>query len=254
MRITILGSGSAYGCPMCFNQWNLADPHNPKNERTRACVLFEIQGKNFLIDVGPDFRQQINRHQVQNIDAVLLTHCHYDHIGGVPELPRACKILNHVLPVFASAETMSELQKSYAYLFSGAEPDSVRLQWNILPDFGKVNIGGVEFETFCVPHHNLHSSAFRFGDVAYVTDWESLPPKALERMQGLKMLLAECNNGEYELNNGHSNIAKIKHYVNILKPEQVVLTHLSARVDYNTLSALVPENWRLAYDGMDLLI
>lgn len=252
MRITILGSGSAYGCPMCFNQWNLADPHNPKNERTRACVLFEIQGKNFLIDVGPDFRQQINRHQVQNIDAVLLTHCHYDHIGGVPELPRACKILNHALPVCANAETMKELRRGYAYLFSGAEPDSVRLQWNILPNFGKVNLCGVEVEIFCVPHHHLHCSAFRFGDVAYVTDWENLPPEALARMQGLELLLVECNNGEYELSNGHSNITKIKEYVNILKPKQVVLTHLSARVDYDTVSVLLPENWRLSYDGMVL--
>ncbi len=252
MKITVLGSGSAYGCPTCFNQWNLANPDNPKNERTRASVLLEIQGKTFLVDVGPEFRLQINRNKVQNIDAVLLTHGHYDHIGGVPELPRACKILNHILPIYASRETMDELQRSYAYLFSGGEPEGEGIRWNILPDLGKVNICGVDFETFTVPHHHLHCSAFRFGEAAYVTDWEALPPEAVERLKGLKMLLIECNNGEYIADNGHSHIARVKEYADILQPEQIVLTHLSPRVDYEKVSAVLPDNWRLSYDGMVL--
>ena len=252
MKITILGSGSAYGCPMCFNQWNSANPDNPKNERTRASVLFEVQGKSFLVDVGPEFRLQINRNNVKNIDAVLLTHGHYDHIGGVPELPRASKILNHALPVWASRETMDELQRSYSYLFSGGEHEGAGLRWHILPDLGEVDICGVTFETFTVPHHQLHCSAFRIGDVAYVTDWEALSAEAVERLHGLKMLLIECNNGLQEADNGHSHIARVQEYTNILQPEQVVLTHLSPRVDYETVSALLPANWRLAYDGMVL--
>ena len=254
MKITILGSGSAYGCPTCFNQWGEADPDNGKNERTRASILLETQGKTFLIDAGPDFRQQINRNKVRNVDAVLLTHGHYDHIGGVPELPRASKILAHSLSVWASKETLEELQRCYFYLFNGGEKESTGIQWNLLPDFGKTEIAGVDFFMFTVPHHNLRCSAFRCGDMAYVTDWENIPEQALKYLQDLKLLVIECNNGTEESVNGHSNLALVKKYADIIKSQQVVLSHLSTRVDYEAFFSLLPQNWQPAYDGLAIEI
>lgn len=253
MKVTLLGSGSAYGTPMIFNDWRLANPSNPKNIRTRAAVLIEEAGKIVLIDAGPDLRTQINANQVKDVDAVFLTHGHYDHIAGIPELPRATKVLGHGIDVFAGDETLGEVKKSFGYLFkekAEAEPDSKKLNWKILPDLGEFDCCGLKFKTFQVPHHSLHSSAFRLGDFAYVTDWEDIPENGLNVLAGTKYLFVECNNGIYPEKNGHSDLENVKKVVSRINPEKVVLTHLSARVDYDEFSAQLPENWQAGYDGL----
>lgn len=255
MKITVLGSGSAYGTPMIFNDWRKANPGNPKNIRTRASILLEEKGKTILIDAGPDIRTQINNNNVANIDAVFLTHGHYDHIAGIPELPRAAKILGHSIDVFASAETLNEVKTSFGYLFgkhADAEPDSAKLNWRLLPDTGSFEAAGLQFEAMSFPHHSLHSSGFRYGDFAYVTDWQDMPAASKEKLNNLELLLIECNNGTYPENNGHSDLFKIKEHLSTLSPKKVVLTHLSARVDYDELSSLLPENWSAGYDGLRL--
>lgn len=255
MKITILGSGSAYGLPMVFNTWGKADSSNPQNIRTRASILMEIEDKNILIDCGPDFREQINKNKVKNIDSVFITHGHYDHIAGIPELPRATKLLGHSIDLFASSETMNNLKSSYAYLFkevNSAEPDSKNINWKLLPNDGAFTAQGLSFTTFQFPHHFLHSSAFRYQNFAYVTDWQQMPENAKTQLQNLDLLILECNNGTEPEENGHSDLFKIKEALAAIKPRQTVLTHLSARIDHNKFSQELPENCKLAYDGMQI--
>lgn len=257
MKITILGSGSAYGVPMIFNTWGKADSENPKNRRTRASILLETSGKSILIDAGPDFREQINKNNVKNIDSVFVTHGHYDHIAGIPELPRATKLLGHGIDVYAAADTMNELKSCYSYLFkevTAAEPDSQSLQWHLLPDEGKFAASGVEFTTFQLPHHHMMSSAFRCKNFAYVTDWQQMPETAKVHLHNLDLLIIECNNGTEPAENGHSDLFKVREVLAAIKPRQTILTHLSVRVDYDTLSKELPENCMLAYDGMEIEI
>lgn len=250
MKITVLGSGSAYGCPMSFNNWRDADPLNPKNERSRASVLLEKQGRRFIIDAGPDFRRQVNENNVPDVDAVFVTHGHYDHIAGIPELPRAAKTLGHQIEIWSSLQTENELRSCFGYLFNGEEPEGCGIKWRRLPDEGAFACLGIGFETFRVPHHRWLSSGFRCGGFAYVTDWEDLPCSALERLKNLQLLLIECNNGLTPENNGHGDLEKIKGFLPELSPRHVVLTHLSARVDYDKTLAALPEGFELACDGM----
>ena len=250
MKVTILGSGSAYGCPMIFNNWRKLNPNHPKNIRNRASIYMEIEGKKFVVDCGPEFRLQINQNNITGLDAVLITHSHYDHVAGVPELSRASSILNHSIEVWASDETQSELKLEYPFLFNGEEHEGNGLRWRVCPNVGEFETCGVTFQTFQVPHHRWHCSAFRQQDFAYVTDWEEIPAEGLPILQGVKTLLIECNNGLYPEKNGHSDLENVKKIAEIIKPERVILKHLSARVDYEETLAALPKNFELAYDGM----
>ncbi|MBR5154431.1 MAG: MBL fold metallo-hydrolase [Alphaproteobacteria bacterium] len=257
MRITILGSGSAFGVPMVFNTFGNASPNNPRNIRLRPSIFLEIDSKNILIDATPEFRLQINQNHITNIDSVLITHGHYDHIGGIPELPRASKILNHPISIYASKETLSELRQCYHYLFSSksdAEPNLQNLIWNEIPNQGSFMVENLDFSTFQVPHHKLHPSAFKIKNFAYITDWEYISNDTLKNLYDLELLIIECNNGLIKEENGHGNLHQIKELCQQISPKQVVLTHLSTRVDYDELSHHLLGNIKLAYDGLVLEI
>lgn len=250
MKVTILGSGSAYGTPMIFNSWGQVDPNNPKNKRLRASILIEDREKKIVVDAGPEFRLQINRNGVKNIDGVILTHAHYDHIGGISELPRASKILQRKINICASAETMRGVKESCGYLFNGEENESAGLNWITLPDCGEADVCGLKFDFFQVPHHHLKTTAFRYKNFAYITDWDGFSPKAAKKINGVDILLAECNNGMSPECNGHSSWSEITERLNGLNIKKIVLGHLSARVDYDDFKARLPKNAEPAYDGM----
>lgn len=252
MKITILGSGAAYGVPMCLNNWGqIQDRNNPKNRRTRASIYVQTGKKDILIDAGPDFRQQINDNNISNIDAVFITHGHYDHIAGIPELWRAAYFLKKNIEVFASKKTIQEIRNCFAYMFKGNnEPGSSRIIWKTIDNGQDFCDGENIWQTMAMKHHNISSTAFRLDNFAYATDFENISEENIEKLKNLDLLIMECNNGEYPTPNGHSDWFKISEWLEEIKPREALLCHLSAKVDYDQLSAKLFDNVKLAFDGM----
>ena len=251
MLIKILGSGSAYGTPMCFNNWgDIVNKESPHNLRSRFSIYLEDDGHKMLIDMGPEFRLQTIENNITDIDGVFLTHGHYDHIAGVPELFRAAALLNKQLNIYASEETLQEVKNCYGYMFgSFHEAGKEKIVWNTIST-GINRIEGMDWLCMEFPHHHLHSSGFRYKDMALITDYEEIPEKDIPLLQNLKLLIIECNNGLQQVQNGHSNWYLIKSYLERITPQKVILTHLSPKVDIEILGQELPENVELAYDGM----
>ena len=252
MKITILGSGSAYGSPQCFNDWgSIKNINNPKNKRTRCSTYIEVAGKSFLIDMGPDFLEQINSNNIKDIDAIFLTHGHSDHIVSVTELWRVANILDKKINVFCSEQTFAEVKNCFSYLFKqNPEKGSDRIIWNVLKENEEFEFEGVKWKTFDVKHGRIKTTAYRTGNTAFVMDLDSLTDDNKLNLMGLDLLVMECNNGYNVLENGHSNLKDIFEWVKELSPKQTILTHLSTRVDYEEVSVTLPNNVLLAYDGM----
>ena len=254
MKVVILGCGSAYGAPQSFNQWRRMNPNDKRNQRSRSSIYLEEAGKKFIVDTGPEFRLQVNENNIDDVDAVFITHGHYDHTAGFPELTRASGNLEHKISVWFSEETEKSLRENYRFIFEGKEPESVGLCFHRLPCCGEFEAEGVVFQTFQVKHHHWHCSAFRCKNFAYVTDWEQIPPEGMSILSGVETLLIECNNGLYPEKNGHSDLEKVKQIAAQIKPKRVILTHLSARVDFEETQKELPKNFELACDGMILNI
>lgn len=255
MKITILGSGAVYGSPMCFNEWgDIKNISSPKNTRTRSSVLLEVEGKSILVDMGPDFRNQINTNNIKNIDAVFISHGHYDHISSLPEIQRVAHVLNKNIPVYCSLETLEEIRQSFPYMFkTRSENGSDKISWNVVEHGKTFSVLGIQFLAFGVPHGRIETTCFRYKNFAYVLDLEDLPGHSRKHLNNLDLLIIECNNGEDVVSrNHHSNLFQVKDWCEELKPKRVVLTHLSTRVDYDILSPKLPINFSLAYDGMIL--
>jgi phosphoribosyl 1,2-cyclic phosphate phosphodiesterase len=253
-KITVLGCGGSGGVPYAGNVWGKCDPNNLKNHRLRPSVLVQKGDTNIVIDTGPDFRQQMNRANLQGlITAVLYTHAHVDHVMGMDDL-RAFFVRNGrtPVPVYATLQTFQRIKEFFHYAFVMEHPMYPPIvQENLLPEILK--IGGLEFTSFDQIHGDLVTKGFRIGDFAYCTDVNDLTIESLNKLTGIKTwIVGAFYSPEGQTN--HAGINKITEWVEFLKPEMTYLTHLTSAADYDTMCRELPPHIRPAYDGLELFI
>ncbi len=254
MIVTVLGSGSAYGSPQAGNYFGQADRNEPKNYRTRSSILFDFGDCNFLVDAGPDFRTQLNVNNISKIDAVLFTHAHADHINGLPDIQRLASNQKHPIDLFCSRETFEGIKQCYFYMFKNDNHERGLdcLHWHIFENGDTIDFNGHHLKTAGLVHKNMFSTAVRYQNFLFATDFQEIPDKACSVFENLDCILMETNNGfnTDKRGNGHNDFYSAFKLKDEFQIKKFVLTHLAIDVDYCRDSKKLPDDFELAYDGM----
>jgi len=255
-EIIILGCGSSSGVPVIGNDWGKCDPLNKKNRRLRASVLIKTKNTNLLVDATPDLRQQLLNANVQNLDAVLITHTHADHIHGVDDFRFLNVKMKKHLNLYATKQDIIEIKKKFGYIFEDLNPKANGFYYkpclipNIISKEFKIN------ELTIIPIEQSHgygnSIGFRIENFAYTTDVVEFPEKSFQKLKNLDLWIVDCL--RFTPHKTHSHLERTLSWVKKIKPKKTVLTHMNYEVDYETISRLLPSNCEAAFDGMKLIL
>ncbi len=227
---------------------------NPRNKRLRSSILLDYAGTRLLVDSTPDLRQQALRENIADIDAIVYTHCHLDHVSGFDDLRAFCWHHESPLPLYASAETMQVLRTMYPWAFS---PDNTYLGY-VRPDGreidGPFRVGSMEVIPVPVQHASVQTNGYVFqcGDkrIGYACDVKSIPEESLHLLEGLDILVLDClRRREHPT---HMALAETLAVIERVRPVRGYLTHMSHDFDYEEFASLIPDNITPAYDGLSV--
>lgn len=257
-ELIVLGCGDSRGTPRIGNVWGNCDPSEPKNIRTRPSICIKSETTIVVVDTGPDFKHQINRENIKNVDAVLYTHAHSDHVNGMDDLKPFYDRDKKRIPVYLTAESLEEVRLRFNYIFEQQSPIyPVIVDVNLLSpeQFGKkAVIGDIEFIPFSQDHGQMETLGYRFGDVGYSTDLINLDAAALDALKGIKTWIVDGANLYIDNPIIHLNLRKILQYNDHIGAEKIYLMHMKNDLDYQTLCRELPEYIRPAYDGLTLTV
>ena len=251
MEITFLGTGTSQGVPIIGCQCPVCQSEDERDKRLRSSVLISHKGSQFIIDVGPDFRQQMLREKVDKLDFVLLTHSHKDHTGGLDDI-RAFNYLNQkAMDVYANRFTAEALVKDFYYIFDGNDyPGLPKLDLHVVEQ-QEFEVNNIKIQPIEVQHYDMCILGYRIAGFAYITDAKQITEKELEKLTGLNVLV--INALRIQEHYSHFNLEEALQIVKYLAPKYVYFTHISHNLAlYAQSKQLLPEGVELAYDGLKI--
>ena len=258
LRATILGCGSSGGVPRLGGHWGDCDPANPKNRRRRCSLLLEQtgpQGKTrVLFDTSPDMRDQLLDAGVGEIDAVVYTHSHADHVHGIDDLRQIVYNMRRRLPVWADPPTQDALYARFGYAFIQPEDSPYPAILDMHTIHGPVTITGaggpVTLTPFKVDHGSMDALGFRIGPLAYLPDVLTIPEESWPLLDNLDCWILDALRRTPHPT--HAHLALSLDWIARAKPRRAVLTNMHIDLDHATLLAELPPHIRPAYDGMTI--
>ncbi|MBL3566563.1 MBL fold metallo-hydrolase [Rhodovulum sulfidophilum] len=258
LRFTILGCGSSGGVPRLGGHWGACNPDNPKNRRQRCSMLVERETAagvtRVLIDTSPDLRAQLLQAGVGEIDAVVYTHAHADHVHGIDDLRQIVFNMRRRLPVWADGPTQEALIARFGYAFIQPEGSPYPPILDLHPIDGPVTVmgagGPVTLMPFRARHGAIDALGFRIKGLAYLPDVAELYEESWPMLEGLEILVLDAL--RYEPHPTHLNLETALGYIDRAGPRRAVLTNMHIDLDYDRLEAETPDSVIPAYDGMVL--
>lgn len=250
-KVTFLGTGTsqgvpviACGCPVCASK-------DSKDKRLRCSVLIEYAGRNYVIDTGPDFRQQMLRANVQSLDALLFTHEHKDHVAGMDDVRAFNFKQKQDMEVYCSDGVEAALRREFYYVFAA----------NRYPGVPAVNLNRIDKSPFVVNemqvtpvevmHYKMSVLGFRIEDFTYITDAKTVAEDERAKIRGTKVLVVNALRREEHIS--HFNLEEALAFIEDIQPEIAYLTHISHLFgSHEEIEKELPKNVRIAYDGLQL--
>ena len=255
MQITFLGTGTSQGVPVIGCSCAVCRSVDYRDKRLRVSVHVQTQGKSIVIDSGPDFRQQALREHINHLDALVFTHEHKDHTGGLDDIRAYNFRQQQDMPLYAEPRVLEQLQREYAYIFAQHKyPGIPQVELHpILSDTAAFAVAGIEFQPIRALHYKLPVLGFRVGGFTYVTDANHLSPEALEQMRGSDVIV--LNALRHEKHISHFTLQEAVAILEDLAPTRAYLTHISHQLGrHRDVEAQLPAFIRLAYDGLRIRV
>lgn len=250
MNVKFLGTGTSTGVPEIGCKCEVCTSINTKDRRLRASVLVNINGKRLLIDCGPDFRQQIINEPFLPLDGVLLTHEHYDHVGGIDDLRPFCRFAD--IDIYANDLTLSALRSRMPYSFTENRYPGVPVL-----NLQEVKVGenflvrDIEITPIRVMHYKLPILGYRIGNFAYITDAKYIPDEEYGKLKNLDVLVINALRLKEHLS--HFTLSEALNVVKAIAPKRAYLIHMSHQIGlHNEVQKTLPENVFLSYDGLEI--
>ncbi len=249
MKVKVLGTGTSQGVPVIACNCNVCQSTDPNDKRLRAAVLVETEGVTIVIDAGPDFRQQMLREKVADVDAIMITHEHRDHIAGLDDI-RSFNFINHKpVDIYAEERVQKVIKSEFFYSFGENKYPGVPqidLKTISLESF---HIKGLEIIPIRVFHYKLPVIGFRIGDFSYITDANYISEEEKQKLHGTKYLIINALRKRKHIS--HFSLSESLELIKELSPKRAYITHISHQMGlHHDINEELPHGVSLAYDGL----
>jgi phosphoribosyl 1,2-cyclic phosphate phosphodiesterase len=253
MKITLLGTGTSQGVPVIACHCAVCKSENLKDKRLRSSVMIEVDNLTFVIDTGPDFRQQMLRENIENLDAILFTHHHKDHVAGMDDVRAFNYRWKKDIQIYCTSLTESALRNEFSYVFSKQKyPGTPKVNINIIQN-QSFKIMDTNIMPIQVKHFVMPVFGFRIKNFVYLTDVSFISNSEKEKMIGADLIILDALRKEAHVS--HFNLKQALSLLEELKPKQALLTHISHYMGlHDDVNNELPDNIKLAFDGQQVTL
>jgi phosphoribosyl 1,2-cyclic phosphate phosphodiesterase len=251
MRVTFLGTGTSTGVPVVGCRCDVCTSEDPRNQRLRQSVKVEMRGKHFLIDTTPDLRLQLLRSPIPRLDFLLYTHSHADHLMGLDDVRPFNFRQRETIHAFASPMTAHAIRRAFSYIWSDSQVGGGKPQIELHEITGPFSHDGIDVTPIPVRHGDWTILGYRIGPFAYITDTNGIPDESLALLEGVDTLALDGLRPS-RTHPTHFTIEEAVTAAQRIAARMTYIIHVAHEVDHETVEATLPENIRLAWDGLEL--